>query len=163
MAWATSLFLPPLGDLFLKCLDFFILVTKNFFQFNKTFENVSNLKHISTIHSVILLACTRPGQVLNYLVELGHNSHCYFPDFFFFFLAFTFSGDEALHVQIPLSGIHEASSLSLMQICNKTQVASIQTWVAASHGGKLAACAGEELVLTASNSVAISKWLSRFS
>lgn len=105
---------------------FFILITRNYSQFNKTLKNVPNLKHISTTYSVILLTCMRPRQALNYLVELGHSSYCYFPGCFFFF-AFPFSRDGALHVQIPLSGIHEASSLSLMQICNRTQVASIQT------------------------------------
>lgn len=104
---------------------FCILITRNFSPFNTTLKNVPNLKRISTVYSVILLTCTRPRQALNYLVELGHSSYCYFPVFFFF--AFPFSRDGALHVQIPLSGIHEASSLSLMQICNKTQVASIQT------------------------------------
>lgn len=73
---------------------FCILITRNFSQFNKTLKNVPNLKHISTICSVILLTCTRPRQALNYLVELGHSSYCYFPVFFFFFLPFPSLGME---------------------------------------------------------------------
>lgn len=78
MAWETSLFFLPLGDLFLQCVDFFILVTKNHSQFNKTLKKVSNLKYISTVYSVILLTCSRTGWALNYL-----SSHCYFAAFFF--------------------------------------------------------------------------------
>lgn len=63
---------------------FFILITRNYSQFNKTLKNVPNLKHISTTYSVILLTCMRPRQALNYLVELGHSSYCYFPGCVFF-------------------------------------------------------------------------------
>lgn len=89
-----SLFSSPLADLFLQCVDFFILVTKNHSRFNKTLKKVPSLKHISTAHSVILLTCSRTGRPLNYLVELGHSSHCYFSAFFFFFLPFPSLGME---------------------------------------------------------------------
>lgn len=39
---STSLFSSPLGDLFLRCVDFFILVTKNRSPFNKTLQKVPN-------------------------------------------------------------------------------------------------------------------------